>query len=213
MKIEHIELATLERMSTLMRPEHYVGFLLGGAFLALIQSPEPDTDSIQTLLAMRENFVIQQRDADEPTGNPVAPVYWTDEIQGYDDREELIACMDGGTVFALHSSVEPHMQWVARMPAGEGEFETEIFRTKAEGEKALKDLQEETRREYGIMIAEVRRLYSIGDVDGAEKRMDGWSVDFSNHRDDPGHVTVDGERMPIGPVAPLVPRPAEHHPV
>jgi hypothetical protein len=214
MKLTAIDFATMDRMAALMRPEHYVGFLTGCAFLSLIQHPEPDIDSIKALLGARDDFVRRQRDAGEPTGNPVAPVYWTEEIGGYDDREELIACMPGGMVFSLHSSVEPHMEWVCRMPIGDGEYETETFPTQAAGEQAYKGLQEENKRQREIMLAEVRHLYSMGDIEGAENRMGMWDVEIQGPiEDNPMVMLVDGERIPIGPVAPLVPRAAEHHPV
>lgn len=197
----------LDQMAGVMRPEHYVGFLLGAAFLALVRSPEPDSTAVQRLMDRRTKFSENQRADGEPDGMPVPPVYWTDEYQGYDDREELIASMPVGCVFALNSSVEPHMQWVARMAIGDGEFETETFPTQAAGETALKELQEENRRQYGIMMEDVRRLYGAGDIAGAEARMEAWdSVHVEPLQDEPGIILVDGQRIVIGGDLPKVPR-------
>lgn len=204
----------LDQMAGVMRPEHYVGFLLGAAFLALVRSPEPDSAALQRLMDRRTKFADNQRADGEPDGMPVPPVYWTEDLQGYDDREEIIASMPCGCVFSLHSSVEPHMEWVARMPIGDGEWETETFKTQAAGEQALKGLQEENRRQYGIMMEEVRRLYGLGDVAGAEAAMEAWdSVNVQPLQDEPGIILVDGERIVIGGDLPKVPRALPHHAV
>jgi hypothetical protein len=197
-----------------LSPAHMLGFIAGMALVHLhkdLRLPEgtKQDGELWKWAQRREDFISDQKALGEPDGRPVSPVYWTDEIGGYDDREELIACMEGNTVFALHSSVEPHMQWVARMPIGEGEFEVETFPTKAAGEEAIKGLQEENRRQYGIMIAEVRHLYSMGDIAGAENRMGMWDVEVQGPLEEaPPVMVVDGERMPIGSAAPVVQRPA-----
>jgi hypothetical protein len=187
-----------------LSPAEFIGFCRGNQIKylsrAMAKGGLEDFDKSTRYGEFIKSFVQTQRLQGEPDGFPVPPVYWTEELGPQDDREELIACMDGSTVFALHSSVDPHMQWVVRMPIGEGEFEVETFPTKAAGENAIKELQEENRRQYGIMIAEVRHLYSMGDVEGAESRMEAWGdLDIAEtERGDPGHVTIEGERIKIG---------------
>lgn len=218
MSLKIIETA-LPILSECLRPEHMLGFIKGMCLVHLhkdlhAESGQERDRELLKWVERRDGYIAGQQAVGEPDGLPVPPVYWTDELQGYDDREELIACMPCGCVFSLHSSVEPHMEWVARMPIGDGEWETQTFKTQAAGEKALKDLREEHQREYEAMMEEVRRLYGLGDVAGAESRMEAWdSVNVEPLQDEPGIILVDGERIVIGGDLPKVPRPLEHHSV
>lgn len=195
-----------------LSPAEFVGFCRGNQIKYLSRAMHKggleDFQKAARYGQFITEFAEAQRRDGEPDGFPVAPVYWTEDLGPYEDREELIACMDGSSVFSLHSSVEPYMQWVARMPIGDGEYETETFRTQAEGERALKDLQEENRRQYGIMMEKVRGLYRAGDIDGAEAAMGAWDVEVQGPlQDEPGIIVVDGERIAIGIDRPRVPRP------
>lgn len=195
MKIVEVNATDLNLLSASLRPEHYVGFLIGGALLALTQD-QPDDETANHLGFVRREYVARQKRNGDPTGLPVAPVYWTDLTpEPNEDAATVIACEPPGGAFFLCSSVPPHGQWVVKHEIDDDTIT--VYKSQADAEHAIEARAVEYQERWNEALAEVKKLYRRGDVDGAEYAMEDFEFDITTHEEGV-EITIEGERIKIG---------------